>query len=138
VSDRRRDIISVMPFKPANYTSVAPYLIVEGAQRVVDFMKQTFSATDLRRYASPEGRIFHAELRIDDTVVMIADSGPQAPRIASCLHVYVDDVDAVYKRAIQAGGTSIQEPTRREGEPDKRGGVRDPGGNSWWIATQIE
>ena len=55
----------------------------------------------------------------------------------SWIHVYVTDVDATYKRALSAEGTAVQEPTHREGDPDRRGGVRDPGGNTWWIATQV-
>lgn len=126
-----------MPNKPTGYSSVSPYLIVDGAQRVIDFLKTTFDAIPLRRYEASDGRIQHSEVRIDDTVVMIADSVPNWPPYASSMHVYVEDVDATYRRALEAGGESVQEPQQREGDPDKRGGVRDPGGNTWWISTQI-
>jgi PhnB protein len=124
--------------KPEGYSSVSPYLVVEGAQRVIDFLKQAFGATELRRYDMPDGSIMHAEVRIDDTVVMIADGGGEWPAFPSWLHVYVRDVDATYRRALNAGGEAVQEPQQKEGDPDRRGGVKDPGGNTWWIATQVE
>jgi PhnB protein len=124
--------------KPDGYTTVSPYLVIKGAQRVIDFLKQAFGATDLRRYEMPDGTIMHAEVRIDDTVIMMGDAGEEWPAIPSFLHVYVPDVDATYARALNAGGVSVQEPVRKEGDPDRRGGVKDPGGNTWWISTQVE
>jgi PhnB protein len=123
--------------KPQGYTSLSPYLVVHGAQKVIDFLKQTFDATELRRYDMPDGSIMHAEVRVDDTVVMIADGGGEWPPFPSWLHVYVSDVDATYARALKAGGVSVQAPERKEADPDRRGGVKDPGGNTWWIATQV-
>lgn len=123
-------------WKPSAYTSVAPYLVVRNAQKVIDFLKETFAAAELRRYDRPDGTIMHAEVRIDDTVVMIADGAPNWPPVPCHLHVYVQNVNATYKKAIAAGGLSIQEPVRKAGDEDKRGGFKDPGGNSWWIATQ--
>ena len=124
--------------KPGGYSSVSPYLVVAGAQRVIDFLKRAFDATELRRYDLPDGSIMHAEVRVDDTVVMIADGGGEWPPFPSWLHVYVRDVDATYRRALEAGGVSVQEPQRKDGDPDRRGGVKDPAGNTWWIATQVE
>jgi PhnB protein len=126
-----------VPMKPAGYSSVSVYLVAAGAQRVIDFLKQTFDATQLRRYEMPDGTVMHAEVRIDDTVVMIGDAGPQWPAFASWLHVYVKDVDATYQRALKAGGVSVQEPAHKQGDPDRRAGVKDPAGNTWWIATQV-
>jgi PhnB protein len=123
--------------KPQGYTSLSPYLVVHGAQKVIDFLKQAFDATELRRYDMPDGSIMHAEVRVDDTVVMIADGGGEWPPFPSWLHIYVSDVDATYARALKAGGVSVQAPERKEGDPDRRGGVKDPGGNTWWIATQV-
>jgi len=122
-------------YKPEGYSSVSVYIVTEGAQRVIDFLKQTFGATQLRRFENPDGKIMHAEVRLDDTVVMIADAGGNYPPFPVWLHVYVEDVDKTYQKALQAGGTSVQAPVRKEGDPDKRGGVKDPGGNTWWIAT---
>jgi len=116
----------VVPKKPEGYSSVSVYLVVDGAQRVIEFLKKTFDATELRRYDMPDGSIMHAEVRIDDTVVMIADGGGAWPAFPSWLHVYVQDVDATYQRALAAGGVSVQAPERKEGDPDRRGGVKDP------------
>ncbi|HWV55907.1 MAG TPA: VOC family protein [Longimicrobiales bacterium] len=123
-------------WKPAGYTSVSPYLISSGAQGVIDFLKATFGAEELRRHDGPDGRIVHAEVRVGDSVVMLADATEQWPAVPSHIHVYVPDVDATYRAALAAGGTSIREPAHREGD-DRRGGVLDPAGNSWWIATQL-
>jgi uncharacterized glyoxalase superfamily protein PhnB len=124
------------PFKPEGYTSVAPYLMVPEAQPVIDFLKQVFDATELRRYDMPDGRVMHAEVRVGDTVVMLADATAAYPAFPAWMHVYVPDVDDTYRRALAAGATSVQEPVRREGEPDMRGGVADPAGNVWWVSTQ--
>ncbi len=123
-------------YRPEGYPTVSPYLVVEGAQPLIDFLKRAFDATELRRYDNPDGSIMHAELRIGDSVVMLGEAGPGWPPGAQFIHVYVADVDATYRRALEAGGKSLQEPVRKEGDPDRRGGVQDPGGNSWWIGTQ--
>jgi PhnB protein len=124
-------------WKPPGYSSVSVYLMVQGAQQVIDLLKKTFNATDLRRFDAPDGSIMHAELRIDDTVVMIAEAGGNYPAFPVWLHVYVQDVDATYKKALDAGGVAVQEPVRKEGDPDRRGGFKDPSGNTWWISTQV-
>ncbi|NLG63284.1 MAG: VOC family protein [Candidatus Cloacimonetes bacterium] len=123
-------------WKPQGYTSVAPYLIVDGAQELIDFLRETFDAKQLRRLDG-EGKVRHAEVRIGDTVVMLADSLPEWPATPVNIHVYVPDVDAVYARALAAGAAPVQEPVRK-GDVDKRGGFRDPVGNTWWVATQQE
>lgn len=123
-------------WKPEGYSSVSPYLIVPGAGRAIEFLRDAFGAEPLRRYDTPDGSIMHAEVRIDDTVVMLGEAGDDWPAVPSHIHLYVDDVDTAYRRALDAGGESVQEPTRREGDPDRRGGVKGPGGNTWWIATQ--
>jgi PhnB protein len=123
--------------KPPGYTSVAPYLIVDGASRTIEFLAGVFGATKLRRFPDPTGRLMHAEVRIDDTVVMLADGADGWPPVPAHVHVYVPDVDATYRRALAAGATSVQEPVKKADE-DKRGGVKDPGGTTWWIATKVE
>jgi PhnB protein len=122
--------------KPEGYTSVAPYLIVDGAARTIDFLVRVFGAEELRRFDAPNGGVMHAEVRIDDTVVMLTDGGGYWPPIPANVHVYVPDVDDVYRRALEAGAVSVQEPVKKEDE-DRRGGVRDAGGTTWWIATRV-
>lgn len=124
------------PYKPEGYPSVSAYVMADGAQRVIDFLKKTFNATELRRYDNPDGSIMHAEVRIDDTVVMLSDGASGAPAFPVWLHVYVPDVDATWRRALEAGGVPVQEP-QQKGDPDRRGGVKDPSGNTWWISTQV-
>ena len=122
--------------KPEGYPTVSAYLVVAGAQKVIDFAKRVFDATEQRRYDGPEGGVRHAELKIGDSVVMLGDAGEQCPPMPAFLHVYVENVDATYRRALEAGGVPVQEPVQK-GDEDKRGGVRDPGGITWWIATQV-
>jgi PhnB protein len=123
-------------WKPEGYSTVSVYIVTERAQQVIDFVKQVFGAENLRRFDTPGGKIMHAEVRIGETVVMIADASETYPAFPVWLHVYVPDVAGSYKKALAAGGVSVQEPARREGESDRRSGVKDPGGNTWWIATQ--
>lgn len=124
-------------WKPQGYPSVAPYLICDGAQRVIDFLTGTFGATVLRRYDGEDGSIVHCELQVVDSVVMLADAAGEWKAVPSMVHVYVSDVDEVYGRGLASGGTSAQQPTTRPGDPDRRGGVTDPAGNTWWIGTQL-
>ena len=123
-------------YKPQGYTSVSPYLIVAGASRTIDFLVQVFDAVELRRFPDPNGKLTHAEVRMYDTVVMLADGGEGWPPIPANVHVYVPDVDATYQRALDAGATSVQAPVQKD-DADKRGGVQDSGGTTWWIATQV-
>jgi uncharacterized glyoxalase superfamily protein PhnB len=124
-------------YKPKDYNSAAPYLIVDGASGTIDFLAQTFDAVLLRHFAHADGRIMHAEVRIDDSVIMLADKAEGWPAVPSYVHIYVPDVDATYQKALAAGAESVQEPVKKD-DPDKRGGVKDAGGTTWWIATQIE
>ena len=123
--------------KPADFPSVSPYLIVNGAERTIRFLVDVLDAKELRKFPSPDGRIMHSEVRIDDSVVMVADPAEGWPAIGAHVHVYVRDVDATYRRALDAGAESVQEPTKKD-DPDKRGGVRDAGGTTWWISTKVE
>lgn len=123
--------------KPEGYSTVSPYLIVDGASRTIEFLVRVFDATELRRFPDESGRLMHAEVRIDDTVLMVADGVEGWPPVPSHVHIYVADVDATYRRALEAGAESVQEPVRKD-DPDKRGGVKDAGGTTWWIATKVE
>ena len=86
---------------------------------------------------SPDGGILHAEVRIDDTVVMIGEGGADLPPMSAHIHVYVPDVDAAYERALAAGASSVQAPVQKD-DDDKRGGVHDVDGVTWWIATKVD
>ncbi|GIO56940.1 VOC family protein [Paenibacillus cineris] len=123
-------------WKPKGYSSVSPYLVVPNAQSVINFLQEAFGATELRRFYRPDGSFMHVELQIEDTVVMLGDATNNWCATIAQLHIYVQDVIRVHQLAVHAGGTSILEPTRKEGDPDRRAGVKDPAGNTWWIATQ--
>ena len=123
-------------YKPTHSSTVSPYLIVDGANKTIEFLKEVFGAVDVRRYPDAAGKLRHAEVRIDDSVVMIADGAPDWPPIQAYVHIYVPDVDATYRRALDAGAVAVQEPVKKEDE-DKRG-VKDAGGTTWWIATKVE
>ncbi|HZG42357.1 MAG TPA: VOC family protein [Longimicrobium sp.] len=123
--------------KPEGYSTVSPYLIVDGASETIEFVVRVFDGVPLRRFADESGKLVHAEVRIDDTVVMVADAVQGWPAVPSHVHVYVADVDATYRRALEAGASSVQEPVQRD-DPDKRGGVKDAGGTTWWIATKVQ
>ena len=126
-----------MGYKPDGYTSVAPYLIVAGAAKTLAFLERAFDAVEIRRVPGPHGSIMHAEVRLDDTVVMLADGVEDWPPVASHVHVYVADVDVAYRLALEAGATSVQKPIKKD-DADKRGGVMDPGGTTWWISTKVD
>ena len=124
-------------YKPDGYTSVAPYLVVDGAAATIEFLVRVFGARELRHFPGPDGKVAHAEVRIDDTVLMLADGAEGWPPVPAHVHVYVADVDDTYARALEAGATSVQEPVKKD-DADKRGGVKDAGGTTWWIATKVE
>ena len=125
-----------MAFKPDGYNSASPYLIVDDAQATIDFLVAVFDARPLRVIPRGDGKLKHAEVRIDDTVVMVTDSIDGWPAVPAHVHIYVADVDATYARALKAGATSMQEPVRRD-DSDKRGGFRDAGGTTWWVGQQL-
>ena len=124
-------------WRPASYPSVSPYLVVSGAETLIGFMQAVFGATVLRRFDGPDGSITHAEVCIDDSVVMLGEAGDGYPPIPSIVHVYVADVDQTFERAIAAGGTEVEAPRFHEGETEKRGMVTDPCGNTWAMSTQV-
>jgi len=124
---------------PDEYHSVQPYLIVDGAEQLIQFLRGTFELEDPMRMPRPDGKVGHSEVRIGDSVVMLADSGgPQdaQPR-QSMLVVYVEDSDKTYARALEAGGTSIQAP-EDQFYGDRTAGVRDAFGNRWFFHTHVE
>jgi PhnB protein len=130
---------------PEGYHTLTPYLYCKGAANAIEFYKAAFGATELFRMASPTGGIGHAEIKIGDSAVMLADESPQmgalSPQtVGACplsFLVYVDDVDAVFSRAVDAGA-KVTAPLTDKFYGDRVGGVSDPFGYSWYIATRIE
>ena len=122
---------------PDGYHSVTPYLSVPGVGKLLDFLRQAFEAQELHRMPRPDGTIMHAEVRIGDSRVMMGEPMGDAQPTFGSLYLYVHDVDAVYKRALQAGATSTSEPADQF-YGDRSAGIKDPLGNQWWIATHKE
>jgi len=122
---------------PDGYHSLTPVVVVDGAPRLIDFLKHVFNAEEDEVYKGPDGRVIHAELIIGDSVMMISDSNPQFSAFPAMINVYTEDVDAAYKRALKAGATSLREPSNQF-YGDRTAGVKDVHGNHWWIATHIE
>ena len=123
-------------WKPAGYPSISPYLICEDAEALIKFLQGAFGGTLLRRFDRADGSLMHAELRIDDGVVMVGGGMTDARSTAPHIHLYVPDAAAAYARAIAAGATAIQEPRRSREDDDLRGGVRDLSGTTWWLASR--
>jgi PhnB protein len=122
---------------PDGYHTVTSYLIVRDVPRLIDFLRQAFGATELMRVPRPDGSIMHAEVAIGDSRVMMREPTASSPPMPGCIHLYVVDTDALYHLALQAGATSLREPTD-EFYGERMAGVQDPVGNHWWIATRTE
>jgi uncharacterized glyoxalase superfamily protein PhnB len=124
-----------MTYKPDGYPATIPYLIIPNAVETIDFLKQVFGAEEIRRFNVPDSeRIMHAEVRIGDGVLMIADANDKWPPIGAHVYLYLPDVDAAYTRALAAGAESLAAPEQKDDE-GKRGGVKDASGTTWWITT---
>ena len=122
---------------PEGFHSVTPYLVVRGVPRLLDFLKHAFDATELMRMAQTDGTIMHAEVRIGDSIVMMGEATGEFQSMPGVIHLYVQDADTTYQRALQAGATSTMEPADQFWG-DRHAGVIDPVGNRWWIATHQE
>lgn len=119
-------------YKPAGHNSLSPYLIVDDAQVTLDFIEAVFGMEPETVHRTSDGAIGHAEIRIDDTIVMVGQMRGGAT--GAHVHVYVPDVDESFARARASGGKVVQEPVQK-GDADKRGGITDPSGITWWLAT---
>lgn len=130
---------------PEGYHSVTPYLAVDDAAAAIEYYKRAFGATERMRMDAPNGKIAHAELEIGDSLVMLSDPFPQASTTppkqlggtSASVFLYVEDVDAVVKRAVDAGATVTME-VADQFWGDRFGSVTDPFGHSWSIATHVE
>jgi PhnB protein len=130
---------------PDGYPRVMPYLIVDGAAAAIDFYTSVLGATERMRMSGPDGRIGHAELQLDGSVIMLADEnqamGIRGPRSIGgtpvTLHVYVDDADGAFDRAMNAGATSLR-PIENQFYGDRSGQFEDPFGHRWNVATHVE
>lgn len=122
---------------PEGYHAVTPYLVVEDAGRLIEFLTAAFAATVLSSHQRPDGKVAHAEARIGDSILMMGSAQGDTKPIPTALYLYVPNCDELYRRALAAGATSISEP-KDQFYGDRHGGIKDPCGNTWWVATHIE
>lgn len=122
---------------PNGYHTATPYLTVHEADKLIAFMQQVFEAKETERVTRPDGKIAHADVRIGDSVIMLAEASDNWKAMPGAIYLYVNDTDATYKRALRAEAASLMEPADQF-HGDRMAGVRDPFGNVWWIVTHIE
>ena len=130
---------------PEGYHSVTPYLILSGAGEAIAFYKKALGAAEVMRMDDPSGKIHHAEISIGDSRIMLADEYPEIQALSPktiggspvSLHVYVEDVDTMIERAVQAGAKLVQ-PVADKFYGDRVGGIEDPFGYRWFLATHKE
>ena len=130
---------------PKGYHTVTPNLFVAGAGKAIDFYKKALGAEELMRFAGPDGKIMHAEIKIGDSIIMLPDEmldqGVKGPKSLGgspvSLFIYGDDVDAAWKRAIDAGGKPLI-PLADQFWGDRGGCIEDPFGHSWWLAQHTQ
>ena len=123
---------------PDGFHTLTPYLIVDGAADVIEFMQKAFDAKYHHEPTKrPDGSLMHATLKIGDSMLMISDASEHAKASAVTLHLYVADVDATYQKALKAGASSVMEPADQF-YGDRSGGVKDPAGNQWFLGKHIE
>ena len=122
---------------PDGYHTVTPYLVVSDVAGLIDFLEQVFDVKEKEIMRQPDGSIMHAEVRIGDSVIMMGEATDEFAPMPGMLHVYLEDVDDAYRRALAAGATSLREPTD-EFYGDRAAGVQDAFGNQWWMATHVE
>ena len=123
-------------YKPNNYNSLSPYLIVDNAQKLTELLIVIFNANVLRRFDHEDGKIAHIELKLDDSVIMISDSTDNYPAHKTMLHLYVADVFDTFNKAVENGCQIIEKPINKPGDPDTRGSFYDSAGNYWSVSTQ--
>jgi PhnB protein len=123
---------------PDGFHTVTPYLVVPGVTTLLDFLKQAFDAQEiLSPMLRSDGGVGHAEVKIGDSIIMMGEPMGDMQPMPCSLYLYVQDTDAVYQRALQAGATSLMEPADQF-YGDRSAGVKDAVGNQWWIATHQE
>ncbi len=124
-------------FLPPGFHTITPYLTIEGAECLIEFLKQAFDAEEIHRTLRGDGSIGHAQLKIGDSFVMLAEATDPWKPMPTAIYLYVPDTDSTYRRAVAAGATSIMEPADMF-YGDRNAGVQDTSGNYWWIATHVE
>ena len=123
-------------FKPEGYNSVSPYMIVKDADRMIQLLEDIFYAKQVRRFDRPDGKIMHAEMKLDDSIIMLSEATDDYPQNNTLLHVYVENSDNTHQRALSLGCEDRGKPQASEDDPDKRGMFMDFAGNLWAVSSQ--
>jgi len=128
------EIKGKVPAIPPGFHTITPYLQVDGARRLIDFMTEAFGAEEVHVVPLPDGSVLHAEVKVDDSMLELADAGRNHPIMLGAIHLYVDDVDAAFNRAVNAGA-AVLNPVTDQPYGDREAAIKDPVGNSWYLAT---
>ncbi len=115
-------------------TAITPYIIVRPASQFIEFLKSAFEGTERMRMPAPDGSIMHAEVAVGNGAIEVSDGNEEYPTAPAAIHLYVDNADATFERAVQAGAVSLYPPVDQS-YGDREGGVKDAFGNIWYIAT---
>lgn len=126
------------PSRAGRAPTLVPYLLVEGVPRLIEWLKESFDATESGRLTRPDGSLMHAEVDIGASTVMLGEPMGEFVAMPASIFLTVEDCDASYARALAAGGTSAMEVTTMEHAGERYGGVFDPSGNLWWVSTGVE
>jgi uncharacterized glyoxalase superfamily protein PhnB len=119
------------------FHTVTPYLFADRSALLIKFLSDAFAASVTNRKDRPDGAVMHAEMRIGDSMVMVGEASPDIGPMPTSIYLYVPDCDAVYQQALAAGGISVLEVMNFP-SGERYGGVKDPFGNVWWVATHVE
>jgi PhnB protein len=122
---------------PEGFHAITPYLFAQGASRLIEFISAAFEGEVIFRQNRPDGTIMHATMRIRDSMLMLADATSEFGPMPTSIYLYVTDCDTVYDRALNSGGISVF-PMMTLPSGERYGGVKDPCGNIWWVATRVE
>lgn len=128
--------MSVKPI-PKGYRTLTPYIMIEGAVKLIQFLEKAFNAKEVAKTMMPDGTVGNAEIKIGKSMVMIAEARSNWPAMPVQIYMYVKNVDKKYNKAIKAGAESIMKPANMF-YGDRNAGVKDPSGNIWWIASRYE
>ena len=121
-----------------SYHTVTPYLLVEGVPTLIEWLAAAFGASELGRLMRPDGTLMHAEVLIGDSAIMLGEPLGEFRAMPASIYLRVDECDATYARALAAGGVSVREVMTMEHAGERYGGVMDPSGNIWWVASHVE
>jgi uncharacterized glyoxalase superfamily protein PhnB len=131
-----KDRQTVSPIREG-FRTITPYLFAQNAARLIEFISEAFGGKETYRKERPDGAVIHAEMRVEDSMLMLGEATPQFGPASTSIYLYVTDSDSVYQRALSAGGISVF-PIMTLPNGERYGGVKDPFGNIWWVATHVE